>query len=85
VKVTLKTTPDGAEVTENGVTIGNTPLAIDWPKGETRTLTFKLAGHKEMSRSLRAEAEQVFEFALDPVKKDGKKPGKKDPGVGAFD
>lgn len=88
-RVTLKTTPDGAEVSEDGVTLGNTPLTLDWQRGATRTLTFKLAGHKELSKTLRAEADQTFDFSLDaastktpPVRKP---PPKKDPDIGAFD
>lgn len=89
VKVTLKTTPDGAEISEDGVTIGNTPLTIDWQPGATRTLIFKLAGHKDLSKTLRAEGEQSFEFALEaavgrpPAVR--KTPPKKDPDIGAFD
>ncbi|MFT3707530.1 MAG: serine/threonine-protein kinase [Archangium sp.] len=90
LKVTIKSTPDGAEVSEGGVMIGNTPLTIDWEKGATRTLTLKLSGHKEVSKTLRAEAEQSFEFQLDAasapkVPNGGKKPPKKDPDIGAFD
>lgn len=90
VKVTIKTTPVGAEVSEDGVTIGNAPLIIDWPRGATRTLTFKLAGYKELSKTLRSEADQSFDFALEPARSkpvDGSKkpPPKKDPEIGAFD
>ncbi len=90
VKVTLKTTPDGAEITEDGVAIGNTPLTIDWPRGATRTLTFKLAGHKELSKPLRSEADQAFDFQLEPLAPKNlggskKPPLKKDPEIGAFD
>lgn len=89
VKVTIKTTPEGAEVSEDGVMIGNTPLVIDWQQGATRTLVFKLQGHKEASKTLRAESEQAFDFQLDPVVAKplpGKKPPpKKDPDIGAFD
>ena len=91
VKVTIKTTPEGAEVSEDGVMIGNAPLSIDWPRGATRTLTFKLAGFKDTTKALRSEADQAFEFQLEPLPKakpsDGSKkaPPKKDPEIGAFD
>lgn len=88
-KVTLKSAPDGAEVSEGGVMLGNTPLVIDWEKGTTRTFTFKLAGHKELSKTLRAEGDQSFDFQLEtanqPKQGGGKKPPKKDPDIGAFD
>ncbi|MDP2273565.1 MAG: serine/threonine-protein kinase [Archangium sp.] len=89
-KVVLKTNPDGAEVLEGGVMIGNTPLTLDWARGSTRELTFKLAGHKDLVKSLRSEADQSFDFQLEaassPKPPPGKKPPpKKDPDIGAFD
>ena len=89
-KVTLKTTPDGAEVLEGGVMIGNTPLTLDWARGTTRELTFKLAGHKDLVKTLRSEADQAFDFQLEPAPSSkppaGKKPPpKKGPDIGAFD
>ncbi|MBL8915526.1 MAG: serine/threonine protein kinase [Archangium sp.] len=90
LKVTLKSAPDGAEVSEGGVMLGNTPLTIDWAKGTTRTFTLKLAGHKELSKTLRAESDQSFDFQLEAAGQPkspggGKKPPKKDPDIGAFD
>jgi serine/threonine-protein kinase len=90
IKVTLKTTPEGAEVSEDGVTIGNAPVTVDWQRGATRTFTFKLAGHKDLSKTLRSEADQTFDFNLEPARSkpvDGSKkpPPKKDPEMGAFD
>ncbi len=90
VKVTLKTTPDGAEVSEGGVMIGNTPLTVEWARGSTRELTFKLAGYKALMKTLRSEADQSFDFQLEtassPKPPPGKKPPpKKGPDIGAFD
>lgn len=90
LKVTLRSTPEGAEISEEGVMLGNTPLVLDWVKGATRTFSIKLGGHKEMSKTLRAEAEQSFEFKLDPnpavrPPTGTKKDPKKDPDIGAFD
>lgn len=90
VKVTLKTNPDGAEVLEGGVMIGNTPLTVEWSRGATRELTFKLAGYKELVKTLRSEADQAFDFQLEtassPKPPPGKKPPpKKGPDIGAFD
>ncbi|PZR17600.1 MAG: protein kinase [Archangium gephyra] len=90
VKVTLKTSPEGAEVSEDGVMIGNTPLTIEWQRGATRTLIFKRSGSRDLTKSLRAEGEQTFEFNLEPRASPavpGKKPTpvKKDPDIGAFD
>ncbi len=89
-KVVLKTTPDGAEVSEGGVMIGNTPLTLDWARGSTRELTFKLAGHKDLVKSLRSEADQSFDFQLEAANAPKPSPGKKTlpkkgPDIGAFD
>jgi len=90
-KVTLRTSPEGAEVEEDGVSLGNTPLTLDWSRGATRSLTFKLAGHKELAKTLRSEADQTFDFQLEAAAApktggSGKKPPpRKDPDIGAFD
>lgn len=90
-RVTLRTIPEGAEVQEDGVSIGNTPLTLDWPRGSTRSLTFKLSGHKELIKTLRSEADQTFDFQLEtltaPKPGPGNKrpPPKSDPDIGAFD
>jgi len=89
-KVTLITKPDGAEVTEGGVMIGNTPLTIDWPRGTTREFTFKLADHKDLVRTLRSEADQSFDFHLETASSPKPPPSKKPPlkkgaDIGAFD
>ncbi|HEY1087489.1 MAG TPA: PEGA domain-containing protein, partial [Archangium sp.] len=90
-KVTLRTSPEGAEVEEDGVSLGNTPLTLDWSRGATRSLTFKLAGHKDLAKTLRSEADQTFDFQLEAAAApktggSGKKPPpRKDPDIGAFD
>jgi serine/threonine-protein kinase len=91
VKVTLRTTPEGAEVLEDDVVIGTTPLTLEWPRGKTRSLTFKATGHRELQKTLRLEADQTLDFALEssvPKAPGVKKPGgtkKQDPDIGAFD
>ncbi len=91
VKVTLTTTPPGAEVLEDKVTVGVTPLALDWPRGKTRTLSFKLANYKTVEKVLRPETDQALEFALEPAKSatpatvPTKKPKKEDDPIGAFE
>lgn len=91
LKITLKSTPEGAEVVEGDVVIGTTPLTIDWPRGATRSLTLKATGYKDLQKALRPEADQVLEFALEasaPKSPGGGKkppPKKQDPEIGAFD
>jgi serine/threonine-protein kinase len=90
VTLTLKTKPPGAEVMEDGVVIGKTPMTTAFDQGVTRTLTFRLADHHDLEKSLRPESDQELEFALErttPAKPPpGKKPPKKqDDDVGAFE
>jgi serine/threonine-protein kinase len=88
LKVTLKTTPDAAEISEDGVAIGSTPHTLTWKPGATRTLTFKLAGHKDLTRTLRPEGDQTFEYTLEPLPKQAapkKVTPKKSDDIGTFD
>jgi len=68
-RVALKTQPDGAEVLEGDVTLGRTPLSVSWDKAQKRTLVFRLAGFKDLEKSLKPEADQEFEFALEALRK----------------
>lgn len=68
-RVALKTQPDGAEVLEGDVTVGKTPLSISWDRAQKRTLVFRLAGYKDLEKSLKPDADQEFEFALEPLRK----------------
>ncbi len=90
VKVTLKTTPAGAEVLEEGVVIGSTtePLVLDWPRDTKRTLTFRLAGYKDLQKALKPGGDQALDFTLEAAARPtgGKRPGKKhDTDIGAFE
>ncbi|MBL8956667.1 MAG: serine/threonine protein kinase [Myxococcaceae bacterium] len=79
VEVTLVTTPAGAEVLEDGVTLGKTPLAQRWPRNGVKTVTFQLAGYKDVQKAFKATDAQTFETQLEPVaKKPSGKPVKKD-------
>lgn len=89
LNVTLKTKPDGAEVLEDGVVIGKTPLTTGFEPGATRTLTFRLADYKDLEKSLRPESDQELEFPLErvaPRTTPAKKPPRKqDDDIGAFE
>lgn len=69
LRVALKTLPPGAEVLEDGVTLGTTPLSLEWSRATKRTLVFKLAGHRDLEKALKPESDQEFEFTLEGVKK----------------
>ncbi len=90
LKITVRTTPEGAEVVEGEAVIGTTPLTLDWPRGATRSFTLKAAGFKDLHKTLRPEADQALDFTLessDPKPSGTKKPPpkKQDPDIGAFD
>ena len=68
-RVALKTQPDGAEVLEGDVTLGKTPLSLSWDRAQKRTLVFRLAGFKDLEKSLKPDADQEFEFTLEALRK----------------
>jgi eukaryotic-like serine/threonine-protein kinase len=79
VRVALKTQPDGAEVLEGDVTLGTTPLLLTWDRAQKRTLIFRLAGFRDLEKSLKPDTDQEFEFSLEDLRKTGptvKPPGK---------
>ncbi len=81
IRVELKSIPEGAEVLEGDVTLGTTPLSIPWDRAQKRTLVFRLAGHKDLEKSLKPDADQEFEFPLEALRKPapGVKPPVKNP------
>lgn len=90
VHVTLSSTPAGAEVLEKDVLLGVTPLSFDWAKSSTVTLTFKHAGFRDLTRSLRLESDQTLDFTLEPQAPHSnnvkpKPPKKNDQDIGAFE
>ncbi len=91
LKITLQTLPAGAEVLEGDAVIGRTPLPLEWTKGSQRTFVFRLAGYRDLEKSLKPESDQQLEFPLDAVPKAGPSPGrgkvtkKKGDDISAFD
>ncbi len=87
--VELRSEPAGADVVEDGVTLGRTPLSVPWPKGLKRTLLFRSTGFRDAERSFRPDANQAFDVALEkplttkPKNKASGKPS--DNGIGAFE
>lgn len=93
VMVTLRTTPAGASVLEDGVMIGKTPLEQRWARNAVKTVTFQLSGYKELQRAYKFQHDETVEVELE--KKSAKGPGKKgdnkadkgsgDPNISAFE
>jgi serine/threonine-protein kinase len=69
LSVTLKSTPTGAQVLEDGVLVGTTPLERKWPKETTHSITFQLAGFVDLQRSFRLDKNESFEVELTAAKK----------------
>lgn len=84
VTVTLASTPAGAEVLEDGILVGKTPLKRSWKKDEVHKVTFQLAGYKPMERGYKLQQDESFDVQLEAV---GKKPspGDKRPPRGGND
>lgn len=89
VTVTLKTSPAGAAVLEDGVMIGKTPLEQRWARNTVKTVTFQLNGYKDLQRAFKLQRDEAIEVELEPAKKpSGKTPGKpkeKDSNISAFE
>ena len=90
VQVTLKTSPAGAAVLEDGAMIGKTPLQRSWAKDSVHALTFQLPGFVELKKAYRLSSDEQVEEKLEPVKRGtpvkgpvGKTP--KDPDISAFE
>jgi eukaryotic-like serine/threonine-protein kinase len=87
--VELRSEPSGADVIEDGVTLGRTPLSVPWPQGTKRTLLFRSTGFRDAERVFRPDANQAFDVALEkavaakPKNKASGKPS--DNGIGAFE
>jgi serine/threonine protein kinase len=54
VSLLVKSDPEGAEVSDGARILGHTPFNWTAPKGETRTLTFRLAGYKDLEQRVTA-------------------------------
>jgi serine/threonine-protein kinase len=74
VKVTVRTTPPGAAILVDSGSrqIGTTPATLELPRDKQHELTFELAGHQKVKRtldySLAAGDEQSVDVALEPVR-----------------
>jgi hypothetical protein len=69
VTVELATVPAGAEVFEDGVLVGKTPISRQWPADAVRTVAFKLSGFVAVERAYRLQHSERFEVLLEAVAK----------------
>jgi serine/threonine-protein kinase len=70
VQVRVESEPVGAEVLEDGVVLGNTPLTLKRVEGTVVDLTLSLSGYETTAKKLRLSADaQTVSFKLDSTKK----------------
>lgn len=67
VSVTFESEPAAAEVIEDGILLGRTPLVRKWPRNELKTVTFKLAGHADERRSFRFDRDDTVRVQLETL------------------
>ncbi len=72
VKLLIDSEPTGAEVYEDDVLLGTTPLALSRPQGATFALRFTLKDHKVLARKVRFESDTAVRVQLE--KERGKGP-----------
>ncbi|WP_246357038.1 protein kinase domain-containing protein [Pyxidicoccus fallax] len=73
VKVSIKSSPAGAAILLGGNRqVGTTPVTLELPRDKTHELTFELAGHQKVTRtldfSLMAGDAQTVDVTLEPVR-----------------
>lgn len=68
-RVTVRSTPSGADVAVAGTYRGRTPLTLELPSGASHDIVVTLAGHQSWTRTVRAEpgARTTLDARLEPV------------------
>ena len=68
-RVTVRSTPAGADVAVAGAYRGRTPLTLELPSGMSHDIVVTLAGHQSWHRTVRAEpgARTTLDARLEPV------------------
>lgn len=66
-KLTLDSSPQGAEVFVNNKLAGKTPLAVNVPRGEEVNIIVRATGYEEWRKSLRMEKEMSLTAELSPL------------------
>lgn len=65
MKLALDSEPSGAEVYEEDLLLGATPLTLNRPQGSVVTLRFAAKGHKELTRKVRFESDSTLRLELE--------------------
>lgn len=80
VKLTLVTDPERAEVYEDDVLLGSTPLTISRPLGTLASLRFEQRDYAPVARKVRFESDTTVSVLLEKSKPAPKKPSTPKPG-----
>jgi hypothetical protein len=75
VKLTLEATPPQAEVYEDDILLGATPLTISRPPGTLTSLRLEAKGYQPLSRKVRFESDTSLKLELEKDAVKVKKPG----------
>ena len=75
VKLTLEATPPQAEVYEDDILLGATPLTISRPPGTLTSLRLEAKGFQPLARKVRFESDTTLELELEKEVAKSKKPG----------
>ena len=68
IEITLRSTPDGADIYQDGKPIGSSPWVAAMPPGNhTVEITFKMAGYQDHSEKIVPDRNQVVAVALAPA------------------
>ncbi|MCC6332860.1 MAG: protein kinase [Myxococcales bacterium] len=79
VKLTFTSGDVRAEVYEDDVLLGTTPLTLSRPQGTLTTLRFEAKGHEPATRKLRFEADTAVALELEKTRAKGKPAGPRPP------
>ncbi len=81
VKIVLETTPPHAEVYEDDVMLGSTPMALSRPPGTLTSVRFEAKGFQPLAKKVRFESDTTLRLELQKEAGKGvsKKPGKPRP------
>lgn len=90
VLVTIETVPNNAEMLEDEILVGTTPLKRDWVKDKIYTVKLQATGYKPKEWKLKVQGDQTLKLELEAVAKtptvsDRPRPKKPKGGVEAFE
>jgi eukaryotic-like serine/threonine-protein kinase len=65
-RIAISSDPSGAEVLLDGVMVGNTPVELPRPESGTQTITLRMRGFEETTRTISPQSAQALSVTMDP-------------------